>query len=239
MTSIPGVLASSAACRDVGDNRVHNVTSPPTNSFPSSWPWHWYPYSFIVMKTRILITAKCRWCWTLSCGCCTRSSSPRTLRRRIYLTLGREPLFWRNQGWCARVIVAGKHLTNLCLGSLKICYIKPPFPRSVGGKFHILCAHTRQLHLITHLLTPWAPRYDVYFVDQLSTCIPFLRMIGNNRVVFYCHFPDKLLANGAFVDGNLVKKQGGLLKRMYRYPMDWLEEVTTSTSAYVLYHNPF
>lgn len=55
-------------------------------------------------------------------------------------------------------------------------------------------------------------------------------------MVFYCHFPDKLLANGAFIDGNLVKKQGSLLKRVYRYPMDWLEEVTTSELSLFLSH---
>ncbi|KAF9453679.1 glycosyltransferase family 4 protein [Macrolepiota fuliginosa MF-IS2] len=124
-------------------------------------------------------------------------------------------------------------------GSLKVHYIKPPLPRSFGGKFHILCAHARQLHLITRLLTPWAPKYDVYFVDQLSTCVPFLRNVGSTRVVFYCHFPDKLLANGAFIDGNLVKKQGSLLKRIYRYPMDWLEEATTRQADVILANSKF
>src|ERR1700722_4599098 len=113
------------------------------------------------------------------------------------------------------------------VGTLNVHHIVSPFPRSVKGKFHILFAHARQLHLTYHLLLPWAPRYDVYFVDQLSTCIPFLRAINKSRVVFYCHFPDKLLANGEFVDGNAVKKKVGFLKAIYRYPMDWLEEVTT------------
>ncbi|KXN91966.1 Alpha-1,3/1,6-mannosyltransferase ALG2 [Leucoagaricus sp. SymC.cos] len=124
-------------------------------------------------------------------------------------------------------------------GSLSVHYIKPPFPRSIGGKFHILCAHARQLHLITHLLLSGAPSYDVYFVDQLSTCVPFLRAIGKTRVVFYCHFPDKLLANGAFVDGELVKAQGSLQKRLYRYPMDLLEEVTTRQADVILANSKF
>jgi len=49
-------------------------------------------------------------------------------------------------------------------------------------------------------------------------------------VVFYCHFPDKLLAGGAFVEGEVVLKKLGLAKRLYRLPMDWLEEVTTRAS---------
>ncbi len=62
-------------------------------------------------------------------------------------------------------------------------------------------------------------------------------MIGKTRVVFYCHFPDKLLANGAFVHGQM-KMRGSLLKRLYRMPMDWLEELTTRTFDN-LYHARF
>lgn len=102
------------------------------------------------------------------------------------------------------------------------------------GKFHILFAHARQLHLVLHLLSPWGSKYDVFFVDQLSTCVPFLRTFAWTPVVFYCHFPDKLLANGEFVEGNLTKRVG-LLKRIYRYPMDWLEEVTTRTTFAALW----
>jgi len=117
-------------------------------------------------------------------------------------------------------------------GTLRVHHVVPPFPRSLKGKFHILFAHLRQLHLMTDLLSWGAPTYDVYFVDQLSTCIPLLRLLGHTRVVFYCHFPDKLLANGAFVEGNLVKKKTSLLKWLYRLPMDWLEELTTSRQFY-------
>lgn len=104
--------------------------------------------------------------------------------------------------------------------------IHPPFPRHIKGKFHILFSHAQQLHLTAHLLSPSAPKYDVYFVDQLSTCIPFLRTFAKTRVIFYCHFPDKLLAGGSYVEGK-IQRNGGLLKRLYRIPMDYLEEVTT------------
>lgn len=123
-------------------------------------------------------------------------------------------------------LVKGIIPTIIFLGSLRVHHIISPFPRAFKGKFHILFAHARQLHLTSRLLHPNSPKYDVYFVDQLSTCVPFLRAFGNTRVVFYCHFPDKLLAHGAFVEGELTMK-GGILKRIYRYPMDWLEEVTT------------
>ncbi|KAF8894830.1 mannosyltransferase [Infundibulicybe gibba] len=108
-------------------------------------------------------------------------------------------------------------------GSLNVHHIKPPFPRAVKGKFHILLAHARQLHLTGYLLSSRAPRYDVYFT----------------RVVFYCHFPDKLLANGAFIDGNLKKKNTSLIKAIYRFPMDWLEEITTRQADIILANSKF
>ncbi|TFK62474.1 alpha-1,3-mannosyltransferase ALG2 [Pluteus cervinus] len=123
-------------------------------------------------------------------------------------------------------------------GTLNVHALKPPLPRSIRGKFHILFAHLRQLHLTAHLLLK-EPTYDVYFVDQLSTCIPFLRAFGGYRVVFYCHFPDKLLANGEFVEGDLRKKKVSLVKALYRLPMDWLEEVTTRQADVLLANSKF
>ncbi|KAI0093844.1 alpha-1,3-mannosyltransferase ALG2 [Irpex rosettiformis] len=123
-------------------------------------------------------------------------------------------------------------------GTLSIHAPKPPFPRSFKGKFHILFANARQLHLITHLLRPGVPKYDVFFVDQLSTSVPLLRTIGKTRVVFYCHFPDKLLADGAYVEGK-IRRKGGLLKSIYRYPVDKLEEVTTRQSDMILANSKF
>ncbi|KAJ6547195.1 mannosyltransferase [Mycena capillaripes] len=142
------------------------------------------------------------------------------------------------------VIYTSHHNPKHCFdetrnGQLEVHHVVPPFPRSIKGKFHILFAHAKQLHLTLHLLWPWAPTYDVYFVDQLSTCVPFLRTIGRTRVVFYCHFPDKLLANGEFVEGNLQRRRGSLLKRIYRFPMDWLEEVTTRQADVILSNSNF
>jgi alpha-1,3/alpha-1,6-mannosyltransferase len=96
--------------------------------------------------------------------------------------------------------------------------IHPSFLHDFRGKFHILLAHLRQLHRTYHLLRTDASTYDVYFVDQLSTCIPALRCLARKRVVFYCHFPDKLLANSEFVEGKM-KMRGSVLKQAYRLLM--------------------
>ncbi|KAG2151145.1 glycosyltransferase family 4 protein [Suillus bovinus] len=123
-------------------------------------------------------------------------------------------------------------------GTLRVHHVIPPLPRSIQGKFHIMFAHARQLHLTMHLICTSAHQYDVFFVDQLSTCIPFLRMLCGKRVIFYCHFPDKLLANGAYVEGQRGKSVS-ILKHIYRFPMDWLEEVTTTQADMILANSKF
>lgn len=106
-------------------------------------------------------------------------------------------------------------------------------PPAIFGRFAILCAILRQLHLLLHialfsselrLLKPTS-----FFIDQLSAGIPLLRLLQPHvRVIFYCHFPDKLLA-----------KKGGLLKRLYRRPFDWLESWSTGCSDTIVVNSNF
>lgn len=88
-------------------------------------------------------------------------------------------------------------------------------PTTIARRFHIVCAGLRQLWLTGRLLLA-GPKYDFYVVDQLSYCIPLLKIFGQDRVMFYGHFPDQLLA-----------LPGSPLKRLYRLPFDWFEEWTT------------
>ena len=81
-------------------------------------------------------------------------------------------------------------------------------------------------------LTPLEP-FDIFVVDQQSVCVPLLRLMAGTRVVFYCHFPDKVLSAGWTVegDGRVVRRKGDTVRRVYRYPIDKLEEWTTGTLA--------
>jgi alpha-1,3/alpha-1,6-mannosyltransferase len=106
-------------------------------------------------------------------------------------------------------------------------------PSALFGRFAILCALLRQVHLIlqvvvfTDELQRLAP--TTFFVDQLSAGIPLLRLLQPRpRVIFYCHFPDKLLA-----------KKGGVLKTLYRGPFDWLESWSTGCSDTIVVNSRF
>lgn len=54
-------------------------------------------------------------------------------------------------------------------------------------------------------------------------CIPVLRLArSRKKVLFYCHFPDQLLT-----------QRKSALKKLYRTPIDWLEERTTGMADMV------
>ncbi|KAK3944514.1 hypothetical protein QBC46DRAFT_374514 [Diplogelasinospora grovesii] len=90
-------------------------------------------------------------------------------------------------------------------------------PPAIFGRFAILCAILRQLHLILQIhlsgeLSDLDP--DAFFVDQLSAGLPLLKWLTGKPILFYCHFPDLLLARG----------RQKLWKRTYRVPFDAWEE---------------
>ncbi len=69
---------------------------------------------------------------------------------------------------------------------------------------------------------------DVVFIDGVSAPIPLLRL-HNMPVLFYCHFPDKMLC----VD------RSSPFKRFYRRPLDWIEQHTTGLASVVAVNSEF
>ena len=106
------------------------------------------------------------------------------------------------------------------------------FPPNILGRFAILCAILRQFHLVLQI---WASgelaalKPDAFFVDQLSACVPLLRVFHpHTRTLFYCHFPDKLLAN-----------RQSWIQETYRLPFDWIEAWTTGAADSLVVNSKF
>lgn len=90
-------------------------------------------------------------------------------------------------------------------------------PMSIFNRLTILCAILRHFHLLFVVaasgelaeINPTA-----LIVDQLSAGLPILRYLCPSApILFYCHFPDLLLA-----------RRTSTLKKLYRLPFDALEQ---------------
>lgn len=117
-------------------------------------------------------------------------------------------------------------------GRLQVKVLGSLVPPSIFGRLTLLCAILRQLLLIFSLILQ--PSVDVFLVDQLSAGIPLLRFIYNTPVVFYCHFPD-LLLNPARGSSQKVSS----LRKLYRYPLDALEESTSGLADRILVNSAY
>ena len=98
----------------------------------------------------------------------------------------------------------------------------------------MVCAILRQVHLIlqcallTTELRELAP--DAFFVDQLSAGLPLLRLLlPRVPVLFYCHFPDLLLA----------QDRDRWWKRAYRIPFDRVERSSMGFASAVVVNSAF
>ena len=137
------------------------------------------------------------------------------------------------------------------------------FPAHLGGRFHVLMAVLRQLHLTGEVLAAShdtsttttekkeekgtdGNEDDIFIIDQLAACVPVLKTLGEQfartrgrgrgrqRILFYCHFPDQLLARRD--DGNSVLR---FAKGLYRWPFDWFEGWAMSAADKVVANSRF
>ncbi|CCE65061.1 hypothetical protein TPHA_0J02410 [Tetrapisispora phaffii CBS 4417] len=114
-------------------------------------------------------------------------------------------------------------------GLLKVEVYGDSLPTTVYGKFYIIFSNLRQMVLVANLvLSGKVNKHDLFIVDQLSTCIPFLHLFGHAKILFYCHFPDQLLAI-----------RSSLIKKLYRIPFDYLEQFTMGVSDAIIVNSKF
>ncbi|KAF6169533.1 hypothetical protein GIB67_018900 [Kingdonia uniflora] len=101
-------------------------------------------------------------------------------------------------------------------------------PRHIFYHFHAVCAYLRCMFVALCVLLMWSKTFKVILADQVSVIIPLLKSKKSTKVVFYCHFPDLLLAQHTTA-----------LRRVYRKPIDMLEEATTGMADLILVNSRF
>ncbi|KAG5519404.1 hypothetical protein PMAC_002031 [Pneumocystis sp. 'macacae'] len=99
-------------------------------------------------------------------------------------------------------------------------------PMKIFGKFSILCAIFRQFYLSICLFLERGV-YDVIIMDLLPFSAPLLQK-KCLKLLFYCHFPDKLLA-----------RRDSFLRKVYRFPFDWIEERTLLAADRIFVNSRF
>jgi len=114
-------------------------------------------------------------------------------------------------------------------GTLLVVVYGSFLPRRILGRFYAACAYLRMCWVSFRLvLHAFVSPFDVFFVDQVSVCIPILWLARPCGIVFYCHYPDYLLTQRA-----------SLLKWLYRAPLDLLEEWTTGLAQVIFVNSKF
>jgi alpha-1,3/alpha-1,6-mannosyltransferase len=106
-------------------------------------------------------------------------------------------------------------------------------PRHFRGRFHLIFSILRTcIAAITHgkILI----HSDAIIIDQVSYVIPIVKCLlilhpDIIPIIFYCHFPDYLLA----------PPRTSLLKRLYRYPLDAIEQWTTGLADSLIVNSKF
>lgn len=121
---------------------------------------------------------------------------------------GRERASW--------VVVRGSHL-----------------PRTLAGSLTAVCTLSRCAYLAAvaaHMRSSYQ-KIDAVVLDQVAAPIMLLRALlpRSTRLVYYCHFPDKLLA----------PSHRSFVRSMYRAPIDYAEETAMNLADDVIANSQF
>ena len=114
-------------------------------------------------------------------------------------------------------------------GSVPVTVYGAWIPRSVCGHLHVVMSWIRMLYVVIRFTCSGEfHHYDVAVCDQVSLVVPFLKHLLRFKVLFYCHFPDMLLAS-----------RGSCLRRLYRWPFDALERWSTGCADALAVNSQF
>nr|CAI5824754.1 unnamed protein product [Callosobruchus analis] len=102
-------------------------------------------------------------------------------------------------------------------------------PRSICGLCQAVCAYLRMIYLsiVYILFMKHTDKCDLYVTDLIPVANIFIKL-ANGMVIYYCHHPDLLAST-----------PGGMLKRFYRKPIDWLEMKATAKADVILVNSKY
>jgi len=104
-------------------------------------------------------------------------------------------------------------------------------PPNISGVATALMSTVRMIYLAYKVIGGGHKSADVVVVDVLPTSLPLLcSWMSSAGILFYCHFPDKLL---------LRNNRGGIFKKLYRKLLDAVEESTMGLSDTLVVNSRF
>eukprot|EP00397_Hematodinium_sp_SG-2012_P042670 GEMP01047247.1.p1 GENE.GEMP01047247.1~~GEMP01047247.1.p1 ORF type:complete len:383 (+),score=92.42 GEMP01047247.1:169-1317(+) len=111
-------------------------------------------------------------------------------------------------------------------GELRVIVMGDWLPRNLCNKFSLIFSIIRMVYVV--LMTRlYCGRFNCAINDQVAAINPLLWLIAP-KVLFYCHFPDYLLT-----------QRKSWWKKVYRMPLDWLEEFCTGKCSKIMVNSQF
>mmetsp|Transcript_25581 Transcript_25581/g.101008 ORF Transcript_25581/g.101008 Transcript_25581/m.101008 type:complete len:171 (+) Transcript_25581:374-886(+) len=109
------------------------------------------------------------------------------------------------------------------VSSINVHVVGGFIPRTLAGKFKALLTSIQCMYIAIYLCFFCRTSFDVAVCDIVS--LPnVIFWLFRKPVVFYCHFPDKLLARTLQVDARGHAKTSPPVQKLYRFGVDLLEE---------------
>lgn len=129
-------------------------------------------------------------------------------------------------------IFTAHHDRNRCFeetrnGMLDVRVCGNFLPAHVRGHLRAPCAIVRMAYLACAMIGRGS-RFDIIFCDLVPHVLPLLRLLSQAKLIFYCHFPDRLLT-----------PRRHFLYQGYRIPIDWLEATALGMADFILVNSQF
>ena len=114
-----------------------------------------------------------------------------------------------------------------CTGYMDIRVRGSFIPPHIANRLRAPCSVARMAYA-TLAMAMSECTYDIVFCDLVPHVVPLIRFVSSARIIYYCHYPDMLLA---------PKRTG--IYALYRYPIDRLEELGLRMADCILVNSEF